>query len=119
MTRDSRLAVYTLRPIEARRETSLFPQIKVYAFLTDDLYQMELLDESGDLLQTIHYDYRNVRTFRPEGVIINRFQFSGSYVEEQVIENHVIPGNVTTLRVRDIEIADLPGTMFDPEFLGR
>ncbi len=119
VTIESRLAEYTLVPIEARRETSLFPKIRVFAFLNGSLYKIELLDESGDLLQTLKYDYRNFQIFRDDDVVANGFRFSGSYAQEQVIESHIIPGNVTTLTVRDIEIANLPGAMFEPGLLGR
>lgn len=118
LVKPARLAEYEVLPIEARRETVPFPRIKVLAFLGGGttLYQVQLMDESGDLLHTIRYDWRNFRELPFEEA---QQGFSPFYAETQVVENHIIPGNVTTLTINDIEVQAFPDALFDPEQLGQ
>lgn len=111
---EARLAEFVIEPIPARRETVPFSKIKVLAFLdaTTSLYEIQLMDESGDLLQTINYDWREFRELVPDSG-------QGRYAEVQVVENHVIPGNITHLTISNIEIKNFPEEMFDPNQLGQ
>ncbi len=113
----ARLAEFIIEPIAARRETVPFPRIKVLSFLDEgrSLYQVQLMDESGDLLHTVQYDWRTLRRFTNE----DTGQFGGLYSQTQVVENHVIPGNITNLNIRDIEIRSFDEAEFDPDQLGR
>jgi hypothetical protein len=72
-------------------------------------HKVKLFDESGDLLHTIEYDWQDYRTA----------ETGGRYAETQVITNHVIPGNMTTLFVSDIEVGDFSDDLFDPTLLGQ
>jgi len=112
----ARLAEFDLEPISVRRETVPFAKIKVLAFLNEanSIYQVQLMDASGDLLHTISYDWQTNRRFPSTSG-----QVGGFYAETQVVENHVIPGNITNLIIRDIEIEAFPEEMFDPNQLGR
>ncbi len=115
---DAKLAEYDIEPIVARRETVPFPKIKVLAFIGGGttLYQIQLMDESGDLLHTISYDWRTNRELPFEAAQQGLQPF---YAETQVVENHVIPGNITTLQISDIEIMDHEDSFFDPDQLGQ
>jgi len=117
VTADAKLAEFDIVPIAARRETVPFPRIKVVAFLggTTKLYQVQLMDESGDLLHTISYDWRTNRELPIEQA---QQGFRPFYAETQVVENHVIPGNITTLTINNIQIQEFEEAFFDPDQLG-
>jgi len=108
VTKEAPLAEILVEPIPARIESEPFPKIKVFAFLTGDLYKIEFMDESGDLIHTHRYDWRQFDSVP-----------SGSYATEYTIENHIIPGNFTTITVKDVQVMDHPEEFFDPNLLGQ
>lgn len=77
-------------------------------------YKLKLFDESGDLLHTVTVDLEDYRFFEDP-----TFMSKLPYAAKQVIENHVVPGNVTTVGISNIEIKTFEDAFFDPAKLGK
>jgi len=101
-----------VEPIAARRETEPFPLIKSFGFLNGDLYKIQFMDADGDLIHTHHYDWR-------EFDVLDRNGFQFKFVRTYTIENHLIPGNFTTLTIKSLESTQLTIDDFDPNLLGQ
>jgi hypothetical protein len=114
-----RVVEYDLRTRPERAESALFPNVKIIAAgnLPTTPYAIQLFDDSGDLLHTIRYsDYRinENRAYSERHVVTAR------YAAIQVVENHLVPGNTTTMTINDDIVIDaFPDEMFDPSLLGQ
>lgn len=112
VTKEAPLAEFYVEAIEARRESEPFPRIRALTFMNGFIYKLEFMDADGDLIHTHHYDWRNYDIFVNEDI-------PSSFIKEYTIENHIIPGNFTNIKIKDIEIMDFSLEFFDPLLLGQ
>jgi hypothetical protein len=105
--------VFDVEALSHRLEAVLYPKAQILSFLGTFgpiPYKIRFFDISGDLLQTITYDWRTMSNENNE--------FFG-YAEEQIIENHLVPGNTTQLNISDVQVQNFPLELFDPTLLGQ
>lgn len=119
VTKEAPLAEYSVEAIEARRESEPFPRIRAEAFINGFLNKLEFMDADGDLIHTHHYDWRNYEPFEYTDTNGTTTRiFNSTFIKEYMIENHIIPGNFTTIKIKGIEVKDFPLEFFDPLLLG-